>query len=82
MISMEKEELGFKFIINKIINLLGGYTKKDFLEYKKNISRRIKNIKLSEKLTEDEKLVLNKYRTDMLFHKGIAPILSKYRKKN
>lgn len=64
------EELGFRFILNKLIKLLGGYTKTELEKYRLTIRKQLNKMKCETKLNETEKLILRQYREDMLIRKG------------
>lgn len=77
-----KNNFGFRFILNQIIKLLGGYTKEELKLFKQAVLKKVKDIQSKEDLSEDEKLVVRHYRTDLLIHHGKSNILMERNKNN
>lgn len=77
-----KNNFGFRFILNQIIKVLGGYTKEELKSFKLTILKKIKEVQSKDDLSEDEKLVLRQYRTDMLIHGGKMNIIMERNKNN
>ena len=61
-------------IKDKLITLLGGYTKTELKGFKKSIRKHIEKMKLAKGLNESERQMLYNYRTDVVFSKAKAKI--------
>lgn len=61
-------------IKEKVIKMLGGYTKTEVKAFKKSIRKLVEEMKVSKRLKEAEKELLYNFRTDAIYSKAKASI--------
>lgn len=63
-----------------IIKKLGGYTSNEIKAYKKTIYKHLKEMKIKEELSEDEKIIISEHRKEILCRQAKAKLNNDRRK--